>query len=91
LVIAPSGATLANVRALASDLRDAGAELLVISDAPDVLQLGQTSLALPGQVPEWLSPVTAAVAGQTFALHLAQAKGLDPDHPRGLEKVTRTR
>jgi len=91
LVVAPSGATLANVRALASDLRDAGAELLVISDAPDVLQLGQTSLALPGQVPEWLSPVTAAVAGQIFALHLAQAKGLDPDHPRRLEKVTRTR
>jgi glucosamine--fructose-6-phosphate aminotransferase (isomerizing) len=90
LVIAPSGATLANVRALACDLRDAGAELLVISDAPAILQLGQTSLALPDKVPEWLSPVTAAVAGQIFALRLAQAKGLDPDHPRGLQKVTRT-
>jgi glucosamine--fructose-6-phosphate aminotransferase (isomerizing) len=90
LVVAPSGATLANVRALARDLRDAGAELLVISDVPAMLQLGQTSLALPDKVPEWLSPVTAAVAGQIFALHLAQAKGLDPDHPRGLQKVTRT-
>ena len=90
LVIAPSGATLANVRALARDLRDAGAELLVISDVPAMLQLGQTSLALPDKVPEWLSPVTAAVAGQIFALHLAQAKGLDPDRPRGLQKVTRT-
>jgi glucosamine--fructose-6-phosphate aminotransferase (isomerizing) len=90
LVIAPSGATLANVQALACDLRDAGAELLVISDAPAMLQLGQTSLALPDKVPEWLSPVTAAVAGQIFALRLAQAKGLDPDHPRGLQKVTRT-
>ena len=90
LVVAPSGATLANVRALARDLRDAGAELLVISDVPAMLQLGQTSLALPDKVPEWLTPVTAAVAGQIFALHLAQAKGLDPDHPRGLQKVTRT-
>jgi glucosamine--fructose-6-phosphate aminotransferase (isomerizing) len=90
LVVAPSGATLANVRALARDLRDAGAELLAISDAPAMLQLGQTSLALPDKVPEWLTPVTAAVAGQIFALHLAQAKGLDPDRPRGLQKVTRT-
>jgi len=64
--------------------------LLVISDVPAMLQLGQTSLALPDKVPEWLSPVTAAVAGQIFALHLAEAKGLDPDRPRGLQKVTRT-
>jgi fructoselysine-6-P-deglycase FrlB-like protein len=29
--------------------------------------------------------------GQLWALALAQARGLDPDHPRGLSKVTRTR
>jgi glucosamine--fructose-6-phosphate aminotransferase (isomerizing) len=91
LVVAPSGATLANVRALARDLRDAGAELLVISDDSNALQLAQTSLPLPDDVPEWLSPLTAVVAGQLFALHLTQAKGLEPDHPRGLKKVTRTR
>jgi glucosamine--fructose-6-phosphate aminotransferase (isomerizing) len=91
LVVAPSGATLANVRTLAHELRGAGAELLVISDDSNALQLAQTRLSLPQGVPEWLSPLTAVVAGQLFALHLTQAKGLEPDHPRGLQKVTRTR
>jgi glucosamine--fructose-6-phosphate aminotransferase (isomerizing) len=42
-------------------------------------------------VREWLSPVTAVVPGQLFALHLARARGLDPDQPRGLRKITETR
>jgi glutamine---fructose-6-phosphate transaminase (isomerizing) len=42
------------------------------------------------EVEEWLSPVPAVVCGQLFAYHLALAKGLDPESPRGLHKVTRT-
>jgi glucosamine 6-phosphate synthetase-like amidotransferase/phosphosugar isomerase protein len=30
------------------------------------------------------------VLGQLFAYHLTLAKGLDPENPRGLRKVTRT-
>jgi glucosamine--fructose-6-phosphate aminotransferase (isomerizing) len=30
------------------------------------------------------------VPGQLFALELALARGLDPDRPRGLTKVTQT-
>jgi glucosamine--fructose-6-phosphate aminotransferase (isomerizing) len=30
------------------------------------------------------------VPGQLLALHLAEARGSDPDQPRGLNKVTRT-
>jgi glucosamine 6-phosphate synthetase-like amidotransferase/phosphosugar isomerase protein len=30
------------------------------------------------------------VLGQLFAYHLTVAKGLDPEQPRGLHKVTRT-
>jgi len=40
--------------------------------------------------PEWLSPITAIVPGQLLALHLALARGLDPDVPRGLQKITLT-
>lgn len=90
LVVAPSGATLDNVRALVQDLREAGAELLIISDSAELLAMGQVALGLPAGVPEWLSPVTAVVAGQLFALRLTEAKGLDPDRPRRLQKVTRT-
>jgi glucosamine--fructose-6-phosphate aminotransferase (isomerizing) len=41
-------------------------------------------------VQEWLSPLLAVVPGQLFTLGLTESKGLDPDHPRGLRKVTLT-
>jgi glucosamine--fructose-6-phosphate aminotransferase (isomerizing) len=42
------------------------------------------------RVDEWLSPIPAIVAGQIFAMTLAGARGIDPEQPRGLTKVTRT-
>ena len=42
-------------------------------------------------VDELLAPIPYIVPGQLFAHYLALEKGLDPDHPRGLSKVTRTR
>ena len=47
-------------------------------------------LELPQELPEALSPLTAILPGQLLAYHLALARGLDPDRPRGLDKVTRT-
>lgn len=41
-------------------------------------------------VDELLAPIPYIVPGQLFAHYLALEKGLDPDHPRGLSKVTRT-
>ena len=45
---------------------------------------------LPRALPEALSPLAAVLPGQLLALHLSLARGLDPDRPRGLSKVTRT-
>ena len=39
---------------------------------------------------EWLAPIPTIVAAQLAAYHLTRARGLDPDAPRGLRKVTRT-
>jgi glucosamine--fructose-6-phosphate aminotransferase (isomerizing) len=91
IVIAPSGVVLPEVLSCVSALRQRGAELLVISDDPAALALAHVPLPLPPSVPEWLSPLTAIVPGQFFALHLAAARHYDPDHPRGLRKVTETR
>lgn len=44
-----------------------------------------------GDVDELLAPLAYVVPGQLFAHALARQKGLDPDHPRSLSKVTRTR
>lgn len=41
-------------------------------------------------LPETLSPLPLTVLGQLLALHVAELRGLDPDLPRALQKVTRT-
>jgi glucosamine--fructose-6-phosphate aminotransferase (isomerizing) len=45
----------------------------------------------PGASPEDLyTPIPYIVPGQLFAAHLAALKGLNPDLPRALNKITRT-
>jgi glucosamine--fructose-6-phosphate aminotransferase (isomerizing) len=48
-------------------------------------------MRLPEGIPEWLSPIVAIIPGQLMALQLTLAKGLDPDQPVGLKKITETR
>ncbi len=89
-VIAPSGQVFPEMLEFIGRLRQRGAELVVVSDQDAALDLAHTRLSLPAGVPEWLSPLTAVIPGQLMALGLTLAKGYDPDHPRGLRKVTET-
>jgi glucosamine--fructose-6-phosphate aminotransferase (isomerizing) len=91
LLVAPSGAMFPTMHAFGVELKARGAELLVISDRKELLAEAVTALPLPEGLPEWVSPLAAVVPGQLFALHLALAKGHDPDQPVGLQKVTITR
>jgi glutamine---fructose-6-phosphate transaminase (isomerizing) len=92
LAVAPSGATAADTDTLLRRLRDQhDARLLVLSDVASMRELGTWSLPLPADVPEWLLPLVAIVPGQLHAYHLTVAKGLDPETPRHLRKVTLTR
>ncbi|MGB8347178.1 MAG: SIS domain-containing protein [Ktedonobacteraceae bacterium] len=90
ILIMPLDAAFPDMLDLATDLQKREAELLIISDARQALALAKTPLPIAASVPPWLSPITAIVPGQLLALHLALAKGYDPDVPRGLQKVTRT-
>lgn len=91
IVVAPSGAMLPEMGAFVYTLNQRGAETIIISDDAEVLAMGRTALGLGTAVPEWLSPLTAIVPGQLFALHLAHTRGYDVDAPRGIQKVTETR
>jgi glucosamine--fructose-6-phosphate aminotransferase (isomerizing) len=91
VLIAPSGQMLAEIRTLIHTLKGLGAEVIAISDDPETLSLARIPLTLPVSVPEWLSPIITIIPGQLFALHLAHARDYDPDHPRGLQKITETR
>ena len=66
-------------------------DALVVSDDPSIRAAGSASLELPSGLPEWLMPIVSIVPGQLFALYLTVARGLDPERPRWISKVTETR
>ena len=90
LMLALDDATATSNHEAATKLRAANADLSVIGS--DEGALGEAVAAAP--LPPGYPPVTQAfafvVAGQLLALHLANAKGLNPDAPRHLNKVTKT-
>jgi glucosamine--fructose-6-phosphate aminotransferase (isomerizing) len=91
IVIAPNGVVLPEMQEFIQTLKQRQAEVIAISDDLATLALARQPLQLPRTVPEWLSPLVSIIPGQLFALHLAKVRDFDPDHPRGLRKVTETR
>ena len=91
ILVAPSGTLLPHMKEFAAQLSERGSEIIAISDSEEILRFGRTRLPLPQGTPEWLSPVLSVIPGQLMGLHLAIAKGFNPDAPRGLSKVTVTR
>jgi glutamine---fructose-6-phosphate transaminase (isomerizing) len=90
ILIAPNGAVSNDIRDLVFHLHKLQAETIVISDDKDVLAGARLALAIPSGLAEWLSPLVAVLPGQLFAMNLAVARGLNPDQPEGLTKVTET-
>jgi glucosamine--fructose-6-phosphate aminotransferase (isomerizing) len=90
LLFASDGATFATALESAYKLRTGGAETILFASDAEILKLARMPVPMPAGVPEMLSPIVYAVAGQLFAYHLAVARDLNPDQPRGLQKVTKT-
>ncbi len=90
LAIAPPGRAQPGMRSLIDNLRDRGAELVVVSDEKSMLDKASAKFPVPASLPEELSPVLCAIPIQLLAENLASLKGLNPDSPRGLSKVTET-
>ena len=91
LAIAPGGKVFTDVLSLLERLRqEMGAELLVISEREEALEIAQSPLRLPAGIPEWLSPLAAIIPAQLFSYHLTRAKGFDAETPRTIQKVTET-
>ncbi|MCJ7624477.1 MAG: SIS domain-containing protein [Anaerolineaceae bacterium] len=89
--IATRGPTLESMYDLLREARHGlGTDLVCISDEEKVLKLGNLGLRIPPDVPEWATPMISIVLGQLFSYHLTVSKGINPDIPRGLNKVTKT-
>lgn len=90
IAIAPSGPTAADLDGLLDRLGELDVDRIVLSDRPEAVARGSIGILLPAGLPEWLRPIATIVPGQLLALHLAVARGLDPETPRWIRKVTLT-
>lgn len=91
IVIAPSGPTAADLDALLARLGELRVDRIVISDRTVTQAAAEHAIRLPAGLPDWLMPIVAIVPGQFLAVHLARARGIDPESPRWINKVTLTR
>ena len=89
--IASPDASLGPVQEAASRARAMGATLVASGTAAAELEGASYSLPVPAPKPQLLSPLLSVVPGQLFAWALSRARGLDPDAPHGLAKVTLAR
>jgi glucosamine--fructose-6-phosphate aminotransferase (isomerizing) len=89
--IASDDETLSAVVEGAERSREAGALVIASGAAAAAVPDAAYRLPLPNLGSRLLAPLLSVVPGQLFAWALARARGLDPDRPRGLSKVTLAR
>jgi glucosamine--fructose-6-phosphate aminotransferase (isomerizing) len=84
LAVSAAGPAAADVEELATRLEQAGTRVLRLADTPGA------GLPYPGGLAEPLCTLPATIRAQQLALALALRRGIDPDDPPGLRKVTPT-
>ena len=87
LILAPSGPAQAGLLSLAADMRQRGARVLLA--APAGTPHAELPLAATGH--EDLDPIAVVQSFYPMVEALSRARGLNPDAPPHLAKVTRTR
>jgi glucosamine--fructose-6-phosphate aminotransferase (isomerizing) len=90
ILFAPPGAMLPGTKDLIDRLRELNADTLVITGDLDAAAKCTRSIIMSREIDEFLAPIPYIIPAQMFAALLAEAKGLNPDQPRSLSKVTRT-
>lgn len=90
ILFAPPGVMLDGTRRLIQRLQELRADTLAITSDVETAGMCSRSIIMPREIDEFLAPIPYIIPAQLFAALLAEAKGLDPDKPRSLSKVTRT-
>jgi glutamine---fructose-6-phosphate transaminase (isomerizing) len=91
-LFAPAGVTWPGTREMIEKLAGLQAETLIISDPSnqDAVSLNARTILVPVELDELFTPIPYIIPAQLFAACLAEQKGLNPDEPRTISKVTRT-
>lgn len=90
ILFAPPGITLEGARLLMNRLSELHADTLAITADDDVTSMSTRTIRMGAEIEEVIAPIPYIIPAQLFAALLADAKGLNPDAPRSLSKVTRT-
>lgn len=85
------GPTAADVATTATQLADRGAHVAAVTPDADLVPCATTTVAVPAGVAEPLAALPHVVRAQQLALATARLRGVDPDAPFSLEKITPTR
>jgi glucosamine--fructose-6-phosphate aminotransferase (isomerizing) len=86
--IASHDAMLPSVETAVARARESAAVIIASGSAADRIEGASYVLQTPSPPLAVLSPLLSVLPGQLFASVLAQAKGLDPDRPAHISKVT---
>ena len=89
--IASDDETLPAVLEAVARARHVGATVIASGSAATTVAGSDYVLPVPAPPSPLLSPLLSVIPGQLFAWALARTKGLDPDEPQGLSKVTLAR
>jgi glucosamine--fructose-6-phosphate aminotransferase (isomerizing) len=89
---APADVTWPSLSETLEKLQGLQAEIVGIADPSnrDLERLATRVIRLPRRIGKMLTPIPYIVPAQLFSVSLATQKGLDPDQPRTLHKVTLT-
>jgi glutamine---fructose-6-phosphate transaminase (isomerizing) len=90
-LFAPAGVTWPGTREMMATLSELKAETLIVTDVSNVeAARDRRSVIVPVALDELFTPIPYIIPAQLFAASLSEEKGLNPDQPRALNKVTRT-
>ena len=90
LFVGGGGPVAAHLKDLALRLDGYGCRVIGIFDGDAGGFDREAVVSIDSGLPEDLTPLTLAVLGQLLAHRVALARGIDPDRPRALNKVTHT-
>lgn len=90
LILAPSDKSQKDAEEMIDKVAATGADLTVFTDNAKLADKVNSLVLLPA-CPESISPFIYVTCAQMFACYLSVARGLNPDAPRGLKKVTITK
>ncbi|MCC6485771.1 MAG: SIS domain-containing protein [Armatimonadetes bacterium] len=90
IIYVPHDEARDSVLEVARSLYSKGTHLTVVSSDREALGLSADAVEVPKGRSRWVDPLAQILVGQRLAYQISVARGLDPDTPRGLSKVTVT-